>query len=329
VIDSFRQLYQATPDRVAADMHPDYVSTRFAHHTGLPVVPVQHHFAHVVACMAENDLSGEVLGVVFDGAGYGLDGTIWGGEFLVTDGVALRRAAALRRFRLPGAAQAIREPRRSALGALYEVLGEELFERTDLATIRAFSAAELPVLRTMLGRGLNAPWTSSAGRLFDAVASVLGLRQRMDFEGQAAMDVEFAALDQVGRGTLRLPLCEAAGRTGTPQSSHVHPACVVDWQPLLLQLIAGLDERIPVAVLAAEFNQALAQVIVDVARRTGQRRVVLTGGCFQNRQLTQCAVQQLEAAGLSPYWHQRIPPNDGGIALGQAVAATVQAAAND
>ncbi|MDH3719520.1 MAG: carbamoyltransferase HypF, partial [Planctomycetota bacterium] len=322
VIDSFRQLYGVPPERVAADMHPDYVSTRFAHSTGLPVVPIQHHFAHVVSCMAENDLTGEILGVAWDGTGYGLEGTIWGGEFLVTDGVSLRRAAAFRKFRLPGGAQAVREPRRSALGALYEIFGDGLFDRAELATIRAFAASELSILRTMLGRGLNTPWTSSAGRLFDALASILGLRQRAGFEGQAAMDVEFAALDISSRGTLafaiREPSCSDRDQTVSP----IGPDYVVDWQPMVLELIARIGGGESAPVLAAEFHHALAEAIVQVARRTGQSRVVLTGGCFQNRLLTECAVRQLEAADLRPYWHQRIPPNDGGIALGQAVAAT-------
>jgi hydrogenase maturation protein HypF len=271
--------------------------------------------------MAENDLSGEVLGVAWDGTGYGPDGTIWGGEFLVTDGVSLCRAAAFRKFRLPGAERAVREPRRSALGALYEILGDGLFHRTDVATLRAFRAAELSVLRTMLDRGINSPWTSSAGRLFDAVASIIGLRQRAGFEGQAAMDVEFAALENSEGCALNLPIREQSHGDHSQIISHVQPDYVVDWEPMVLELIARIGGGEPAPVLAAEFHHALAEAIVQVARRTGQSRVVLTGGCFQNRLLTECAVRQLEAAGLRPYWHQRIPPNDGGIALGQAVAA--------
>ncbi len=326
VIDSFRQLYRVQPEQIAADMHPDYFSTRFAWETGLPVVPIQHHFAHVVSCMAENELAGEVLGVAWDGTGYGPDGTVWGGEFLVTDGVSFRRAAALRRFRLPGGARAVREPRRSALGALYEIFGDGLFDHSGLATTRAFAAAELPILRKMLGRGINSPWTSSAGRLFDAIASIVGLRQRAGFEGQAAMDVEFAAEESLSAqdasgGTLALPLRRQSGPDGGPPVSQNDPETVVDWEPLLVELMRKLGDDVPVAVLAAEFHLALAAAIVAVARHTGQQRVVLSGGCFQNRLLTECAVRQLEAAGLRPYWHQRIPPNDGGIALGQAVAA--------
>ncbi len=313
VVRSFAGLYEWAPEVVACDMHPDYRSTRFARQTaaahGAPVVPVQHHYAHVLACMAENELEGPLLGISWDGTGYGLDGTIWGGEFLRVGEGGFERAAYLRPFRLPGGEAAVREPRRAAAGLLYEVFGQALFEMGDLAPLRAYSRQELAVLGRMLERGINAPWTSSAGRLFDAVAALLGLRQLARFEGQAAMELEWA-------------LDEAADGGPYPFLLRQHsPALVVDWEPMLRAIVEQIRAGEPAGKIAAQFHTTLAAMIVAVAERIGEPRVVLTGGCFQNIALLARAVRQLQAAGFRPYWHQRIPPNDGGIALGQAVAA--------
>ena len=192
VIQSFRRLYKVDPVQVVSDLHPDYLSTKFARDYGPPQISVQHHYAHVAACMAENELDGRVLGVSWDGTGYGLDGTIWGGEFLLTDERSFTRIACFRKFRLPGGAAAVKEPRRTALGALYEILGSGVFEDKDLIPVRSFSQQEISVLEQMLEKGIHSPWTTSAGRLFDVVASLSGLRQLIKFEGQAAMELEFA-----------------------------------------------------------------------------------------------------------------------------------------
>ena len=187
-----QRLYDAKPSLVVCDLHPEYLSTKYAAELGGPVLAIQHHYAHVAACMAENELEGPVLGVSWDGTGYGTDGTIWGGEFLLTDETSFTRVAHLRQFSLPGGEAAIKEPRRTALGLLYALLGAQAFLRHDLFPVRSFTASELAVLRQMLERGVQCPVTSSAGRLFDAVASLVGLRQRVRFEGQAAMELEFA-----------------------------------------------------------------------------------------------------------------------------------------
>ena len=194
VIDDFQQLHEVHPKSIAMDAHPDYLSSRFAARfsvrTGCPAHRVQHHFAHMLSCLAENEIEEPALGVAWDGTGYGLDGTIWGGEFIkVGTGPDFERFAHLRTFLLPGGEAAVREPRRCALGVLYEIYGEGAFDME----LGAFSAAELVALRTMLRRNLNTPRTSSAGRLFDAVASLAGIRQKSSFEGQAAMELEFAA----------------------------------------------------------------------------------------------------------------------------------------
>ncbi len=309
VTASFRQLYGLNPVAIACDLHPDYLSARFARQDGLPVRPVQHHYAHVLACMAENDLEGNVLGVSWDGSGYGLDGTVWGGEFLRVTATSFERVAHFRTFPLPGGERAIREPRRAALGLLYPILGESVFELGDLAPVRAFSRQALAVIRQMLARRVNVPLTSSAGRLFDAVAAIAGLRQETQFEGQAAMELEFAvdAVDTAEAYPFRV-LEEASVQ-------------VVDWEPTVRALLADVGRQVPVGSIAARFHNTMAEVIVNVADRQGEERVVLTGGCFQNRYLTEQAVGRLRAAGFRPYWHQRIPPNDGGIPLGQVMAA--------
>ena len=337
-IASLCELYGVAPQHVAADLHPDYVSTRSATTLGPPVLAVQHHHAHVAACAAENALQGPVLGVAWDGTGYGPDGTVWGGEFLRTDGGSFERVAALRPFRLPGGERAVREGRRTALALLYEIFGEPLAEVAGLHPLRAFTPAERAALLQMLSRGVNTPVTTSAGRLFDAVAALVGLRQESHFEGQAAMELEFAVApasasaeaDQPYPCSVRPRAADAADMTAPAAPAptvHVSPPLPltprwsVDWEPMIRALLTDLEHHVPVGVLARRFHVTLATAIVEVARLAGEHRVVLTGGCFQNAFLTTQTVQRLTAAGFEPYWHQRVPPNDGGLALGQAAVA--------
>jgi len=313
VIASFRTLYNTQPEQIVCDLHPDYLSTRYAKDQGTPLTAVQHHFAHVASCMAENELEGPVLGVAWDGTGYGPDGTIWGGEFLLTDAASFRRVASLRTFPLPGGAAAVKEPRRTAAGMLYEIIGDLLFDRADLPLLRSFAASERTVLRTMLGRGIHSPRTSSAGRLFDAVASIVGLRQRVSFEGQAAMELEFAIGDERTEEAYPFQISNLKTR--------MDERLIIDWEPMVSGILDDVRRGVPVSRISAQFHNTLAEVIVEVAKRFGEARVVLTGGCFQNQYLTERTVRRLETEGLHPYWHQRVPPNDGGIALGQVVAA--------
>jgi hydrogenase maturation protein HypF len=339
VIADFKNLYEVRPQIIAADLHPDYLSTKFAKETGraeLPlgqdaqqrvptIISVQHHIAHVLSCMAENEIAPPALGVSWDGTGYGLDGTIWGGEFFLVTDESIERIAHLRPFRLPGGDQAVKEPRRTSLGLLYEMSGESIFSgqkvhregapnstRGACAPLAAFSPAELATLKTMLVKKLNSPVTTSMGRLFDAVASLINLRQQIRFEGQAAMELEFAMDGIETDEHYNLSLVTR------------HSSLVLDWSPMVEAILADVKNSIPVATISAKFHNALAEGIVAVAKRAGQDRVVLSGGCFQNRYLTERAVRRLQAEGFRPYWHQRVPPNDGGIALGQVVAALRQ-----
>lgn len=317
VIQDLERLYEARPDSIAADGHPDYLSTKFALRSGVPVVRVQHHYAHVLSCMADNGIEGPVLGVSWDGTGDGLDGTIWGGEFLRVTEHSFERVAHLRQFRLPGGEQAVREPRRPAIGLLYEIFGEEMFAMADMPCVASFSQANLTVLKTMLAKGLNAPVTSSVGRLFDAVSSISGLRQVMKFEGQSAMELEFLLDEGGSNGSYGTP---TIGRAKDADSAKAQPL-VIDWEPMIREMIADVTQGLSVPVISAKFHAWLVEMIVVVAREIGEERVLLTGGCFQNKYLCEHAVRRLSEEGFRPYWHQRVPPNDGGIALGQVMAA--------
>jgi hydrogenase maturation protein HypF len=288
-------------------MHPDYLSSKHALQFSVPIRAVQHHWAHIVSCMAENELNPPLLGVSWDGTGYGGDGTIWGGEFLRGDVNGFSRVGHLRQFRLPGGEAAVKEPRRSAIGLLYEIFGDQLWSLDHL--LSAFDRSERSLIRPMLEKGVNAPLTSSAGRLFDAVAGLIGLRLRASFEGQAAMELEFAAHKRV-EDKYSFTLQEKF-------------PLVIDWQPAILEIIDDLRAGKTPGMISAKFHNMLAEMIVAVARKIGQEKVVLSGGCFQNRLLTERTIDRLTAENFRPYWHQRIPPNDGGISLGQVIAATM------
>jgi len=320
VVHDLQDLFDCRPSLVASDMHPDYVSSRYARASGLPVLEVQHHVAHVASCMAENELEGEVLGISWDGTGYGPDGTIWGGEFLVTDGGEFTRLARFRPFRLPGGDTAVRQPRRSALGLLFEMDGEASSGRREIPTIGAFRQTELEVLKQALKKGVNSPFTSSVGRLFDAAASLLGVRQIASFEGQAAMEMEFltAGVKDVEPFSVAIrdrPFHEQSG------DATARAQLEVDWSSMIRDMLKDSSDGVPNNIIAARFHRTLVETIVSVALKAEQERVVLSGGCFQNRVLTERAVHRLRESGFRPYWHQRVPPNDGGISLGQAYAA--------
>jgi len=352
VIADFEKLYGTKPQMVAADLHPDYLSTKYAgeivaqalspgSEAGNPqpadgamgtsratrYFGVQHHVAHVLSCMAENELSPPALGISWDGTGYGLDGTIWGGEFFLITDKNVERIAHLRPFPLPGGELAVREPRRSALGLLYENFGETIFERKELAPVAAFSKTELANLKTMLGKKLNSPITSSLGRFFDAVASLVDLRQQMHFEGQAAMELEFALhgikTDEaysLSIAECRVPI-QMTPAVSKSEIGNRKSEIVLDWSTLVKEILADVKHRVPIGKISIKFHNALIEAIIAVAKRVGESRIVLSGGCFQNSYLTCRVVTRLREEKFQPYWHQRVPPNDGGIALGQVVAA--------
>ncbi len=299
---------QTEPALVACDPHPDYASTRHAENLGLPTIQVQHHLAHVIACATEHNLNPPYLGIAWDGTGLGTDGTIWGGEFILVDGEVWHRVAHLHPFPLPGGDVAAREPRRAAFGLLYAAFGEAGLNVEALAPVTAFTAAERQTLLRAVEKGINAPLTSSMGRLFDGIAALLDIRQRATFEGQAAMELEWLA---------------RSGNAGAPYPFTITDD-MIDWRPLLTAVLAAQQDGAAKADIAATFHATLADMMVAVARRTGVPDIILTGGCFQNRLLSELAIARLDDAGFKPHWHQQVPPNDGGIALGQAVWARLQ-----
>jgi hydrogenase maturation protein HypF len=296
---------------VACDLHPDYASTqlavRLAGAWDVPLERVQHHHAHIAACLAEHAVSGPVLGLAWDGAGLGVDGTLWGGEALVVDGRCCRRVAHLRPFPLPGGERAMREPRRAALGLLHAIAPE----RARTWARRDFSAAESCVLLAMLERGLGCPQTTSIGRLFDAVAALAGLRAVAGFEGQAAIELEHAADGVASDGAYTLPL-----GSGVP--------AVVDWEPLVVAVLRDLERGVPVSVVAARFHAALVDLAEAIAVHAGLARVALTGGCFQNLRLARTVRARLAARGFAVLAPRLYPPNDGAIALGQVIVAAAR-----
>jgi hydrogenase maturation protein HypF len=332
-------LYETQPGAIACDAHPDYVSSQFAQTFAAnaeiappAILPIQHHYAHVLSCMVDNQLKPPVLGIAWDGTGYGLDGTIWGGEFLLipeqsSTPAGFERVAHLRPFSLPGGEQAVKEPRRAALGLLYECLGEAVFERTDLAPVQVFSSTERSMLKTMLAQGLNTPTTSSAGRLFDAIASLLNLCHRASFEGQAAMQLEFAIpshpIDECYPYALR------DGISSDQQPDAAHSPLILDWQPMLIALLDDWQAGQPTALISTKVHNTLVATMVAIAQALHLRyptlqHIALTGGCFQNRYLLERSLHHFAIAGFTPVFHRRIPTNDGGIAIGQILAALRQ-----
>ncbi len=301
--------------RVACDFHPAYASTQYAESLGLPVVRVQHHLAHILSCLLEHGGGpARVLGVAWDGTGDGGDGTIWGGEFILVDRVArtARRVGHLRPFRLAGGETAVREPRRSAFGVLAQLPLGSKGGHEAVESALGFNGPEGAVLGQAIRRGLNAPVTTSAGRLFDAAAALLGLRTRCSFEGQAAMEVEFAAA-AARTAAAPWPMPIEAGTGGTLQ---------IDWRPAMTALLDG-RRRNPDSptLLAARFHASLVRAILRLAREVAVETVVLTGGCFQNTVLLGQTADALGRAGFRVLRHRDLPPNDGGIAAGQALGA--------
>jgi hydrogenase maturation protein HypF len=305
-IEHFRRLFDIDPQVVAHDLHPEYLSTKYALDLdGVDLQPVQHHHAHVASCLADNGADGPVIGVAFDGTGYGPDGTIWGGEFLVADLAGFERGGHLTPVPMPGGAAAIRQPWRMA--AAY--LGPDAPD--GLGVVRRHPD-HWPAVTAMAAKGVNAPLTSSAGRLFDAAAAILGVRDAINYEGQAAIELEQLA-DPAETGAYRAGLATGAGP---------FQACGAD---LLHAILDDLTAQVPAPVIAARFHHGVAALIeagcVLLRKSSGLGTVALSGGVFQNMLLLQATAARLEARGFRVLTHSRVPCNDGGISLGQAVIA--------
>jgi len=308
VLDSVTALFGTIPRSVARDLHPDYVSSAKADSMGIPVSRIQHHAAHVASCMLDNEQLPPVIGIAWDGTGLGTDGTVWGGETFAVGRETMHRAASLRGFRLPGGEAAVREPRRSALGLLAELFRDPIPRMPP----DAFAPGEAVALLRMVSAGINSPRTSSMGRLFDAMASLTGLRQVMEYEGEAAVLLEQAAEGRISGDPYPAPLIR------DPRG-----LLVMDWEPMVRAVLADIEAGTPTGEVSSRFHGALVGWITAIASALcGEtRKVVLSGGCFQNALLLESAASALEDAGFEPVLHRELPPNDGGIAPGQIYAA--------
>lgn len=307
VIADISKIYAVKSDVIACDMHPDYLSTAYANNSGLSVMPVQHHYAHIKSCMTENEIDGPALGISWDGTGFGTDGTIWGGEFFKIHEDGYERFAHLMPFRLPGGDKAIKEVWRVKAGLLYEIFGDEAFERHKYL-FEGIEDEKFNTVKQMLVKNINSPCTSSAGRLFDAVSSIIGVTDYANYEGQAAMMLEFAADEN---------LC---GSFYDFDLTRMDNKYIIDWSLMIQSILEDLKKQSK-AFISAKFHNTLVKIITTTAQLSEEEKVVLSGGCFQNKYLLEKSISWLTHNGFKVYWHQRVPSNDGGISLGQLAAA--------
>ena len=310
-IDHLKRILTIAPRAIACDLHPGYASTGFADgQKELPVFKIQHHHAHIVSCLAENRVKERVIGIAFDGTGFGSDGTVWGGEFLIADYGSFERAAHLAPVPLPGGDQAVRKPWRMALSYIATFCGDCGYD--DLAMIHKHSSRDREMVLKLIQSGFNSPLTSSMGRLFDAVSALLGVCEESTYEGQAAMELEMVAAD------------------GTEEYydflyQQQEESCSINPSPLLKGIYADIKAGKPAGYISATFHNSIAAMIVAVCCRLKERylldKVALSGGCFQNGYLLSRSISGLSQAGFTVLQHHLVPPNDGGIALGQALIA--------
>jgi hydrogenase maturation protein HypF len=317
-ISLYKRLFHVEPEIVVHDLHPDYLATKYAQElgeSGIKIIPVQHHHAHIASCMADNGLESPVIGVAFDGTGMGADGNIWGGEFLVADYHNFRRAGHLEYLPLPGGAAAIKRPRRTAIGYILTLLGENALDH-GLPVMKEADDMEIEVIKRQIERRINSPLTSSMGRLFDAISALLGIRGEIDYEGQAAVELEMSAYEEDYvhvQESYPYHIVEEEGIR------------IVRLRDLLSTILEDLRQNISKGRISVKFHNTVAQMINEMCRliadETGITQVALSGGVFQNRLLLRKTVSLLKSSGFQVFTHRQVPCNDGGISLGQAVIA--------
>ncbi len=327
-IDHLKGVFQIEPEAVACDLHPDYLSSHYAEKQGLPIYPIQHHHAHAVAVMAEHGIEKPVLAVVMDGTGYGPDGTIWGGEILKADLTTYSRLGHLSHLHLPGGDTATTEPWRMALSALYSAFGEEGLQIAQLPlSLQHLDRANVEVITTMLKNNFNSPLTSSCGRLFDAASALLGIRQRISYEGQAAMELESLANKAVTSSWLA-KIQPDRYKNNSKFLFKNDGKWEIRTQEFFKTLLTDLSKGENLSVIALNFHTLLigttTELLRKLSRQTGIDRVVLSGGCMQNKLLLEGLFHTLTNENLQVYTGEMLPINDGAISFGQAVAGGLQ-----
>ncbi len=317
-LELYKKLFSVKPQIIAHDMHPDYMTTGYAHELAqadaqLKVCAVQHHHAHIVSCMAENGVTEPVIGVAFDGAGYGTDGCIWGGDFMLAGHKGFKRLGHLQYMPLPGGDAAVKKPYRTAISYLYSLLGRESLDKADF--ISHIDGTETEAIIKQVDKRLNTPLTSSCGRLFDAVAAITGIRGEIEYEAQAAIELEMTAMDAASVDDKCYPYSIAIEGSGY----------IVIFKDMLAAIIADMKKGISQPVMAYRFHRTMAKITADVCRRiandTSISRIALSGGVFQNRLLLKLTLDALDKTALDVITHRQLPTNDGCISLGQAVIA--------
>ncbi len=326
-IEHYKRLFSLEPQVIAYDLHPEYLSTKYAlaQNNSLLKTGIQHHHAHIAGCIAEHGIRHKVIGVAFDGLGYGDDGNFWGGEFLIADLSGYERAGHLDYVPMPGGEQAIKEPWRMAVSYLYHIYGDNIpvFPQTGISLSEAKTDygsdhTKLKILLKMLSHRINSPLTSSMGRLFDGVASILGLQHSITYEGQAAIKLEFIADER----TTDFYPCEIDISGGMRRTVPLH---IIHWKQIIEHIVKDVKSGFPHSVISARFHNTIVNMAVRVCiilrDNTGLNEVVLSGGVFQNNFLLNRLINRLTSYGFTVYFPQKIPCNDGGISLGQAVVA--------
>jgi len=335
-ISLYKKLFRSEPEIIAYDLHPDYLSTKYAQElsksSNIKLIPVQHHHAHIASCMADNKLEASVIGVAFDGTGMGTDGYIWGGEFLVADYCSFDRVGHLEYLPLPGGDAAIKRPYRTAIGYVLSLLGKDTLKaiiangakHPQVAFIGEVSEIEIGIIKRQIESGLNSPLTSSMGRLFDAVAALMNIRGEINYEGQAAVELEMAAY---------ACHCEEHSDEAISNDKESYPyriivdegMRIVQLRDLLSAIIEDLEQGVSSGRISVRFHNTIARMTDEMCRliadETGINQVALSGGVFQNRLLLRKTIKLLENSGFQVFTHRQAPCNDGGISLGQAVVA--------
>ncbi len=311
-IEHYKKLFRIKPEVIAYDLHPDYLSTRYAlDQKDIKLVGVQHHHSHIVSNMAENGLDGKVIGVACDGTGYGTDGAIWGCEFMILDQANFERHGHLKYVHLPGGDVSTREPYRMAISYLYSVFGDKFLD-INLPLLNRIDSKKIILIKRMIEKQINTPLTSSCGRLFDAVSSLINVRDDATYEAQPAIELEMIAESNI------------SGIYGYNIIS-TEDKYIINLDDMFQEIISDLNHKVPKGIISAKFHNTVADFIVSMCEKlrleSGIKRVVLSGGTFQNTYLILEVTRRLEKKGFITYFHKRVPTNDGGISLGQAVVA--------